>query len=305
MKPTEPHPEPLDPNERELARVVRALPGGEPPAMLDARILKAAQDAVAAGPARRRRPGWLLGGGAAWGIGSAAAAVLAIGVGWQVLNPQPATRLPMPARAPATTSAAADESAGTTVEFREQAAKPYDNSPPPAPAMPAPPLARTMPVAPAAPPPPAAPATLPVVTAQGNGAINAIDVSSVESTTILTAEQIAKLPQDEAAKAAAGRREAEASARASGDAHERSAAQGAMADSAAAPAPAQIGLNGFAVDPAKAEADFQRRPSTWLAHIRELRDRGDDPAARASLQDFRKRYPDYLIPTDLTLLLER
>ncbi len=306
MNPNDPHPEPLDPNERELARVVRALPGGEPPAMLDARILKAAQDAVAAGK-NRRGPRWLLGGSAAWGIGSAAAAVLAIGVGWQVLNPSPATRLPMPARAPAPSTDVAEESIGTTVEFREQAPRAYDNSPPPVAATPAPPPARTAaarpPAAPAAPPPPLA-ANAPAVTVQGSGAINAIDVSSAESTTILTAEQMANIARTEAAGAAAAEREDAASARASADSRQRANADAAMVDAAAPAAAAERRASGLAADPAKAEADFQRRPSEWLNHIRALRDRGDDVAARASLRDFRKRHPDYLIPSDLTVLLE-
>ena len=63
MNTREPITEPLDDDEREFARVVRALPAGEPPAALDARILKAASDAVAARP--RRRFAWLAGGSAA------------------------------------------------------------------------------------------------------------------------------------------------------------------------------------------------------------------------------------------------
>jgi len=299
MNPNDPHPEPLDPNERELARVVRALPGGEPPAMLDARILKAAQDAVAAGTGRRG-PRWLLGGGAAWGIGSAAAAVLAIGVGWQVLNPSPATRLPMPARTPTPAADVAEESTGTAVEFRERAPRTYDNSPPPVAAIPTPSSTPAAPAAPAAPPPPPA-ATAPAVTVQSQGAINAIDVSAAESTTILTAEQAADIARAEAAGAAAADREEAATARASTDARQRANAQAAVADAAA---PAERRASAFAGDPAKAEADFQRRPSEWLNHIRALRDRGDDVAARSSLRDFRKRHPDYLIPSDLTVLLE-
>lgn len=73
--------------ERELARVVRALPGGEPPAALDALILKAATDAVASShPQKNSR--WkkgLLGTSALW-IGTAAASVLTIGIGWQVFQ---------------------------------------------------------------------------------------------------------------------------------------------------------------------------------------------------------------------------
>ena len=52
--PNSPHEE-LDADERELARVVRALPGNEPSAALDLRILRAAQDAVAATPQKRTR----------------------------------------------------------------------------------------------------------------------------------------------------------------------------------------------------------------------------------------------------------
>src|SRR5688500_12118971 len=77
-----PPPEPLDAQEREFARVLRALPGGEPPAALDAAILRAAANAAASS----RRPGarLLASAGAMWGIGGAAAAVLALGVAIQM-----------------------------------------------------------------------------------------------------------------------------------------------------------------------------------------------------------------------------
>src|SRR4249919_1367424 len=74
--------EPLDEQEREFARILHALPGGEPPPALDAAILRAATNAAAAS----KRPGAriLASAGALWGIGSAAAAVLALGVAWQL-----------------------------------------------------------------------------------------------------------------------------------------------------------------------------------------------------------------------------
>ncbi len=77
----------LSDDERELARVVRALPGGEPPAALDALILKAATDAVASSHSQKKSS-WakgLLGTSALW-IGTAAASVLTIGIGWQVFQ---------------------------------------------------------------------------------------------------------------------------------------------------------------------------------------------------------------------------
>ena len=77
----------LSDEERELARVVRALPGGEPPAALDALILKAATDAVASSHSQKKSR-WtkgLLGTSALW-VGTAAASVLTIGIGWQVFQ---------------------------------------------------------------------------------------------------------------------------------------------------------------------------------------------------------------------------
>jgi hypothetical protein len=77
----------LSDEERELARVVRALPGGEPPAALDALILKAATDAVASSHSQKnsRWTKGLLGTSALW-MGTAAASILTIGIGWQVFQ---------------------------------------------------------------------------------------------------------------------------------------------------------------------------------------------------------------------------
>lgn len=77
----------LSEQERELARVVRALPGGEPPAALDALILRAATDAVASSHSQKKSL-WskgLLGTSALW-LGTAAASILTVGIGWQVFQ---------------------------------------------------------------------------------------------------------------------------------------------------------------------------------------------------------------------------
>ncbi|MEO8001480.1 MAG: hypothetical protein ABI644_06350, partial [Arenimonas sp.] len=79
--------ESLNPEERDLARVVRALPGGEPPASLDALILKAASDAVASSHSHKK-PRWAktwLGTSALW-LGTAVASILTVGIGWQVFQ---------------------------------------------------------------------------------------------------------------------------------------------------------------------------------------------------------------------------
>jgi hypothetical protein len=55
-------------------------------------------------------------------------------------------------------------------------------------------------------------------------------------------------------------------------------------------------------EPAKTEAAL-RKPGTWLADIRKLRDAGKIEEARASLVEFRKKYPKWVVPTDLAPLL--
>ncbi len=66
--------EPLDAQERQMARALRNLPSALPPPELDARILGASRRAIAMTPKPRSRRGW------AWGLSSAAAAVLALGI---------------------------------------------------------------------------------------------------------------------------------------------------------------------------------------------------------------------------------
>jgi len=90
--------EPLNDEERELARVVRALPGGEPPSALDALILKAATDAVASNASPKKLP-WtksLLGTSVLW-MGTAAASILTVGVGWQLFQSMRAPIYELPA----------------------------------------------------------------------------------------------------------------------------------------------------------------------------------------------------------------
>ena len=70
-----PSSEPLDDEERVLARALSGLPSAPPPPELDARILGASRRAIAITPRpHAHRRGWV------WGLSSAAAAVLAVGV---------------------------------------------------------------------------------------------------------------------------------------------------------------------------------------------------------------------------------
>ena len=197
---TEPKPptEALDDQERELARVLRALPGGEPPAALDQKILRAAANAAAS--SRRPRSRWLASVSSLWGIGGAAAAVLALGITWQMLDPTRPELAPSSRPVPAASS----EDSAVTVDLGESMQAPAMQQAPAAPApvgqasaaaardaaAPEPranaPVARApaMPAAAftASPPPPQefraeAGAAAPAVQAQGK-AVNAIDVAS-------------------------------------------------------------------------------------------------------------------------------
>ncbi|HEX5755224.1 MAG TPA: hypothetical protein VFY12_02560, partial [Arenimonas sp.] len=126
--------EPLDDAERALQQRLRALPAGDPPPALDRRILQAAQDAVAA--ARPRRTRWLLAGGSAWSIGSAAAAVLGIGLGIQFLQQQYAP-LRVDAPTAAVMQAPKSEERRLSVEFIERKPREFPQTAPPPPPPPA------------------------------------------------------------------------------------------------------------------------------------------------------------------------
>lgn len=78
--------DPLDADERELARVLRALPAGEPPSALDARILAMARDAVVSTPTQKDegQPRGRRAPRRAWGLGVAACCVFAAGLAWRM-----------------------------------------------------------------------------------------------------------------------------------------------------------------------------------------------------------------------------
>ena len=153
--PQDPRRHPLQDDEVELARVLRALPAGEPSAKLDAAILAAASDAVAAAgsPASRRRvrPAWAL---PTWAIGTAAAAVLAVGVGVQLMPPPSSTKADR-AQTPAAPAAAITESDDRLgVEFVERPREIPPTYPPPQPRREQPHVERESAPAPSPPPPP-------------------------------------------------------------------------------------------------------------------------------------------------------
>jgi hypothetical protein len=327
-QPQDPRKAPLQDDEIALARVLRALPSGEPPEALDTAILRAATDAVSPGrrtPARGLR--WL----PTWAIGTAAAAVLAVGVGIQLrppLAPQypaagvqeqapplPQARERMDIELVEPDQALAPPPASAPPEPR-RTGRPAPPPPPPAPAaVPAPPPA-VMP-APAAPmAPPAESAAEDAAVAQENvGTLDTIDVTGSRLRQEAT-DQARRTHQESYARRARAQAQAKAeqSARSAESAQaERAVAGASMAqaldDAEAAPvAAAPAGPDAFADAPSAAPAlppvaeDAALAPAAWFERIRERRRQGDIAGARASLHLFVQAYPDAPLPGDLARL---
>lgn len=283
--------EALDERERELARIVRALPGGEPPPALDARILKSAANAAAAS----RRPGarWLASAGALWGIGGAAAAVLALGVGWQMKYAAP--RPPQMESAPAAAMADKAEDSSVAVGFNEAPAKPAEAAAP-APAQ----AAASAPRSPASSGRvAAAPAQLPqpfaherldervVAGADANDSAGSAAPPSVAQRSESNTNAQRSPASSMAAKAMASEPEAQ-----------QDYATAAAAPAAQARTEVVAGLASEA-----ASSSFRGNPATWLTQIRRLRDEGRTLEAKASLLEFHRRHPHNSIPSDLVALL--
>jgi Meckel syndrome type 1 protein len=291
MNPNAPDTDPLDESEQALARIVRALPAGEPPSALDARILKAASDAVAAAPGKRRTA-LLSATGSLWGIGSAAAAVLAIGIAWQRMNPPMPT---LPATSPAPVAEDVRNDGRLPVEFKQEAPRQYDNSPPPAaPAVIANRIARP-PVASAAPVPAAATAfpqdsldehvaqrELQAPAAMAAPALGVISGGAAADNQAAPAE-----PRAEAQATSTDAYRADAPAAKAMSAERDQAAMGSLADADGRVAP-----------------DTHLYPESWLLKIRTRLKDGDVEGARASLRLFVAKYPTQTVPDDLKALLK-
>lgn len=287
-------PEPLTPEERDLAqRLARLGTPGAPTPALDSRILAAARAAVdgPAVPARQRRR---------WPVvfGVAASLALAVGIAWQ-LRPLPDAAVEYseaPAAAPMETTSAVAADAATVApqdqavdaaDLPEAGRRAHPQSPVAAAAeatRPAPQafpqtmqrkttsdpeaaeaVAEMPPVAPAAPPPlPPSPAT----------ATEEADATRVRD----AAHRDSPAPQG-----VTGNRQD----------------TGSLAPREAAATSVDEYGDQSIDDQPPATADAPEVRQAWLQRIRELIAAGETDAARASLDEFRRRYPDAVLPEDL------
>lgn len=303
--------EPLTQEESALAaRLARlGVPDGPSPA-LDAKILAAAHRAVQRAPAPRRR--WPL------AVGAAASVVFAVGIAWQLRpgqdearvyseadfvrapgarGPSAAEELPMAADsaapvAQAMAPAPADppsETAHVAAQQTSDASAQAAPQPAPADAAPGEPAqeqarnafpaeAKT---APAPPPPPAPPE--PRIVFDAPAPVNSPPPAPAASTAAGAARE-----------AAAPQRRAEQEAAADAAAVEQITVTGSRV---------RRDAEGFSDDELDedppATADSPQVQRAWLQRIREMVAGGDLDGARASLGEFKRRYPRYALPDDL------
>ena len=280
---------PLDPEERALAdALARATPRDGPALELDAAILASARRALHAepvGPGRHyRRRRWPV------VVGVAASLALAVGVAWQ-LRPAPDAIVP-----------AADE--GPPVVF--DAAMPAPREPEQADPAPGRELTPPMPAAARAVPPgqkgapepaeaPAA-ADAPAV-APGPPASPAPPAASTAAAPIPAAQpesgQPAFEPSPPPTDTAIGRKRI----------RQEGTGQAAATDARRATTGDIVFEHEGLDDEPPATVDSPQTRRAWLDRIRELRDAGELDAARESLDEYRRRYPDLDLPEDLEGLL--
>ncbi len=310
--------ETLDDEERELARVVRALPGGEPPSALDALILKAATDAVASSQPQKRSL-WgkgLLGTSALW-MGTAAASILTIGIGWQVFQSMRAPIYELPDNENVRSAQVVDQhdkDESLTVEMTP-AREPAPTSPPPPEAFP-----ESDQLAEAA-------ADMPAMEKQAPMAPEKREQISKQrqemaSTLAKASDDMASQRRDQAAEMVAAP-QAVAAAPPAPPAPIQAMA-GAASDSERKEEMDSVTVTGSRIKRSVEEEGHVKRPLSynpeklissideestlkpdlWLDSIKERVKREDIEGAKASLKRFRETHPKHRIPEELLPLLK-
>ncbi|WP_305037357.1 hypothetical protein [Lysobacter sp. CFH 32150] len=291
------HDEPLTPEERVLAqRLARLGPHGEPSPALDARILAAAHAATT--PARKRTPRWPV----AFGI--AASLALAVGIAWQ-LRPLPEATVYDEAASAASVQA---ESSGMTAESAaDTAAQPKvelpsaDFSKPPAAQVEA---RRARKVLQRGVPPVESAAAGTAAKAEPQAFPQPVAPPPEETAVVFDEPTPVAVPAPPAPPPASAATTAAPGLAAPAAARESHNAQGFARQKNVA---ADAAMDTFEADEEvvpPATADSPQVREAWLQRIRELAEAGKTDEARASLREFRHRYPAHTLPEDLRALAE-
>jgi len=321
--------EPLTPEEREFAqRLSRLDASAAPSPALDARVLamaRAAGEGSTSAPAPaigRRRRRWPL------GMGIAASLVVAVGIAWQ-LRPRPDTATLALPRETVSAAAVARQVADDSVDMAPDDATaargraltdPGAAEPASAPALPSaatperqPEPTVAQPRRGAAPPQPpiadtdAAPAPARAAAAADAG-LRARSESVRQDASALRAPPprpaAPTLILDDAAPAASAT-DAAASASAQAPAPPATSPPRPAARMAPTPEAVDVLADQPLDEQPPASVDSPAVRERWLQRIRELREAGQDEAARASLLEFTRRHPQADVPADLRPLLGR
>jgi len=306
-----PQNERLDAEERTLAALLprphgRAEPGPE----LDARILAAARAATQPAkprPTPQRRRSW------SGPTAVAASLMLAVGLAWQL---RPPAALPAPA-AEAASAAAGAESDALMVRAIEPApdaaaaptAEPHPRATLPAPSEPRPPArianaaaAADKPEFVAAPPPPPAPPA-PVIVEESPAVAAAMPAPQMAPPPAPASARMAApaMAKSQQADAFARERTSAAGNAASQEDAARAADAGTL-DTVTIQHPREADAEEPEEDVPPATADSPQVRDAWLRRIGELLKQGKSEDAKASLGEFRRRYPDAAIPPELRKL---
>ncbi len=269
--------EPLDEDERALARVLRALPTGEPPSALDARILAAARDAVVAtheSPRVQRRRSSRLG----WGLGLAASCVMAAGLVWRLggfgMDAVESAAAPAGLNAPMAAAPAAPMAESVPVDFAARTEREADSA------------------LQVAPPPPAEQRRQ--APAQNRADVARERVASEEAQRKESAPEPAAFAAAPAASPPPMAMAAPAPA----------AAENMVADEAESLDRITVFGSRIALADVPITEDARLGPDQWLERIAARIAEGDKAGARASLQRFERQFPRTPLPAEIAAFRE-
>lgn len=319
--------EPFSDEEREFAsRLARMGPVDGPSPVLDTRILAAAHAAsVPRMPARRRRLAWLgVPPALVTGVGVAAAAVLVLGVAWQLRPQYGSVVAQSEADAGEEIILVAPPADKPVPQVADAAAAPERRASPeparsPRPQTAPPPAARVVsvqePVAQAAasaPPPPAAPAAANEAGSLTPASPEAFSGTADAAADASSVDGYSETRERHASYTTAARAEAERRHRSAAQKASTSASDAAAAGEEESTTLDRVEVTGSRIG-AKPDADWSGIPVSgdthlapveWLERIRARRDGGDTDNARASLKLFQREYPRIRLPADLRAFAE-
>lgn len=288
----EPRQTPLDSEEQALSAALKRVPASDPGAELDARVLGMARAALqpnVAVPVRQRRLQRL-----SW-LGSAAGAVLAVGIGWQLSRTDPELGPGLPSALEAAPQSQ-DQTELQSLEFE----------------------VIRRPAAPASPTPSAEESSTPAralresigearAAKAADSAASPTDARRRQNQAHADAESAAPLPAAAPPPTIAEPQSPRAEAPTGSAGIE--ADMGAVAGETTLDRVEVTGSRVRGIDTLDADGfpptaqDARLEPREWIARIRARRAAGQEDNARKSLEDFARSYPYLVVPEDLRPLL--